>query len=191
MKKMKINSVIIIAEEERNLENPERAIEAAKLPMPIYFDDTIKIDSAILLAYDGNKKIIKANIDNDEKYSYFTVSDMQEVEPDEIISDKKPKSRPSTKEEIELISTYLKSNNNPLELGLNEEDYDFTTYILGENNLLVIINIVFVQYYKNDTPKLFTSQDRYYIKYGIVYPIDNDTEIDDLDEDISEITNII
>jgi len=190
---MKINSLIIIAEEERNLENPERAIEAAKLPVPIYFDDTIKIDSAIVLAYDGNKKIIKANIDgNDEKHSYFTLSDMQEVEPDEIISDKKPKSRPSTKEEIELIITYLKSkHNNSLFLGFNEEDGDFTTYILGENNLLVIINIVFVQHYKNDTPKLFTSQEKYYIKYGIVYPIDNDTEIDDLDEDITEITNII
>ena len=60
MKKMKINSVIIIAEEERNLENPERAIEASKLPLPIYFDNTIKINDAVLLAYDGNKKIIKA-----------------------------------------------------------------------------------------------------------------------------------
>jgi hypothetical protein len=131
-----------------------------------------------------DKKIIKANIDgNDEKYSYFTVSDMQEVQPDEIISDKKPNSRPSTKEELDLINTYIKINDS--EIG------DYTTYILGENNLLVFVNIVFVQYYKNDTPKLFTSQERYYIKYGIVYPIDNDTEIDDLDEDISEITNII
>jgi len=187
---MKINSVILIAED-LDLEN------SSNFPTHIYFNDSIKINNAVIISNDNNKTIIEGIIDSKEKHSYFNVKEakaISDANPDEeeFVSEIKPKSRPSTKEEIELISNYIKSKyNNPLELGLNEEDGDFTTYILGENNLLVIMNSVFVEYYKSMSPQLFTSQERYYIKYGIVYPIENDTEVDDLEEDITEITNII
>lgn len=198
-KSLKIKSVMLIAEEEKNLDDiSERVLEASKLPTQIFIDKPIKINDAVILGFDGNKTFLQGIIrDNEGEFlevSYITAKDLEKAESDETLSTKKPKSRPSTKEEIELILNYLKSKEKFPDMlpDMTEEEYgDFTTYELAENNLLVIVNCVFIHYFKKESPKVLAIQERYSIKYGIVYPIEDDIEIDDLDEDISEITSIL
>jgi len=201
-KSLKIKNVMLIAEQERNLdlENSEaKAIEAAKLPMQIIIDKPIKIVDAVILAYDGNKTFLQGRIEDFDgdgyEVSYINFSDLEKIEPQETISTKKPKSRPSTKNEIDLIIDYLKSNSPEMiddTIDKIEDEYgDFTTYELTENNLLVIVNCVFIHYFEKESPKVLSVQEKYSIKYGIVFKIDDDTPIDDLNEDISEITSIL
>jgi hypothetical protein len=72
-----------------------------------------------------------------------------------------------------------------------EDVRNFICYDLTEDHVLVFCQFVSINFYEEGKTDVESFQQRYSIKHNIVFPYEDEDFFDDLDEDISEIKNLL
>lgn len=104
-----------------------------------------------------------------------------------------PKPRPTTKEEKELLYKFITKDKEITEEKMLDlfEFSNLISYDLTDTHILVFENRCEIVHFTNGTSTVDSGMSRYAIRHGIVYPYNDDDDFDSLDEDISEIKNLL
>jgi hypothetical protein len=179
MKKIKIKSILISTDNSDPLDESDEMKREQ-----IIFTEPIEIETAIKIEQNNNVLFV---LEIDKEVKFLTVDELKRKfqNSESVVSSKALMQRKSTEDEINLISEYINDKN----ITEHNEDYNYTSYDLDENHILVLVSYVVVNLLSDGKKDVFSLTEKYRIDYGIVSP--DNSEISDLDEDISEITDLL
>ena len=158
----------------------------------LILDEVIKISDIVVLdnSYSDSKTTMCEVLLNKE-ISYVSA---EEIEPnnDRFLKDDIIKCRMATQEEEDLIYKYIKDKHSKIKVFECEEPYlDLIVFDISNTNKLVHNNLCSVVTYTNGKKEVQHFIEKYNIRHGFVYDLENEEEILDYDEDISSIQSLL
>jgi uncharacterized lipoprotein YehR (DUF1307 family) len=193
MKKLKILNVVLHVELPEDLEEGTQVFLDEQFK--IHRGDVVKTDEGTIgLVY---KPFYDKNIDGqsiNERY-YYKEDDLKE-ETRETLKFEDLKSRKATISEEKQIYDYIYSKNNGNSFDDEEDEpieptIDLRIFDISSTNKLVYNLVCILNTFTNGEKEIFQTIEKYNIRHGLVYQINDEEDLLDYDEDISDITNIL
>ena len=191
-KKIIITQAVLYVETIPNIEENEEII---------FLNESLKISDGFLLKREDNKFYLVKKFNNEET-NYVTYKEIEEGESAELKETKALKPRKTTEREIELINEFVNKEiaKKIKEDGENVEDFDtfdlkeesdVISFDVSDTHIVVYQFACFLDELEDGKKFVRNFEKRYSIKHGMVFEYEKDKQIDDYDEDISEIKDLL
>jgi hypothetical protein len=192
MKRFKLERVILIGSVEDDLTSGEQLI----------FEKDIDISSAIVKSVIDGKVVMeyetqKENFKGDDITPVIECSTIDDLEDCGYVMDSKELvPRSATEDEINSLNEYFKREVRDSAFPM---DTDFVpvgpnslkVFEINEDYKILIHLTCSVMSYSDGNPSVLFDSMKYALRYGTIYSYDDEDHLDDVDIDISDITNLL